>query len=253
MAQTASGESLYESLRPNLNQAYAELDDGQLNSVMARRGLNAEAMEGFFDDLGKFAAKAAPAILPVAGRVLGTVVGGPAGASIGGQLGSLAGGAIASVTGGPKPGAPGGSPAAAQLLQTITRPETLQALASMAMGVIGKPNVAVGGTSVPVSAFSNLLGTLAGRAEAEYSAALAQSEGTVPAYLQDYSGQAKGDPAIASNRAEALYELLGESEAVGESSEAESAEYGEALNEWEMEADAAEAIELAEGYESEEA
>jgi hypothetical protein len=262
MARMTFGDSEFESLRENLNEAYAGFSDSELEMTMARQGVNAVAMEGFFDDLGKFAAKAAPVVLPIAGQVVGSIYGGPAGGAIGKQLGTLAGGAISNVAGGTKPAAAVGSPAgpgstatpaAGQLLNTITRPETLQALASMAMGAIGKSNVNVGGTPVPVSAFSNLLSTLAERAEAEYNAALAQDQGSVPKYLQDPSGKVKGDPAVAADRAEALYELLGSSEAAGESSEAgESAEFGEALSEWEMEADAAEALEMAEGYESEE-
>ncbi len=264
MARMTVGESEFDSLRENLSETYAGFSDSELEATMARRGMSAEAMEGFFDDLGKFAAKAAPVVLPVAGQVVGSIYGGPAGGAIGKQLGSLAGGAISNVAGGAKPAAPAGvaapppasggpAPAAGQLLHTITRPETLQALASMAMGVMGKSNVNVGGTPVPVSAFSNLLSTLAERAEKEYNAALAQDQGSVPKYLQDPSGKIKGDPAVAADRAEALYELLGEAEAAGESSEAsESAEYGEAMSEWEMEADAVEMLEMAEGYESEE-
>jgi hypothetical protein len=264
MARMTGGESEFENLRENLSEAYSGISDSELELTMARRGVNAEAMEGFFDDLGKFAAKAAPVVLPIAGQVVGSIYGGPAGGAIGKQLGSFAGGAISNVAGGAKPAAPAGapssaagssapSPAAGQLLNTITRPETLQALASMAMGVMGKSNVNVGGTSVPVSAFSNLLSTLAERAEAEYNAALAQDQGSVPKYLKDPSGKVKGDPAVAADRAEALYELLGSTEAVGESVEAgESAESSEALSEWESEADAAEALEMAEGYESEE-
>jgi hypothetical protein len=177
----------------------------------------------------------------------------------------MAGGAISKATGGqgpsaaPHPGAPGvassSPPAASQLLQTVLRPETLQALVSMAMGPTGKPNVSVGGTPVPVAAFSNLIGTLAGRAEAESRAAEAMARESVPAYLQDYAGEAKGDPAVAESRAEALFELLEASES-GEAAEAgESAEYGEASGEWaewEAEADARELLELAgETFESE--
>jgi hypothetical protein len=237
-------------------------------------------MEGFFDDLGKFAAKAAPTVLPLAGQVVGGIYGGPAGAAIGGSLGSLAGGTISNLAGGGKPAsagypaaptpstlssagpvaappsALGGSPAAGQLLQTITRPETLQALASMMMGAMGKQNVSVGGTQVPVTAFTNLIGSLAGRTEAEFSARSALQEGNVPHYLQDYAGEAKGDPANPEHRAEALYELLEASEVAGESSE--SGEWAESFESYgeseavESEAEAAEFLELAlESLESE--
>ena len=144
-----------------------------------------------------------------------------------------------------EPGA--GSPAAGQLLQTITRPETLQALASMAMGATGRTDIPIGGSSVPVSAFSNLIGVLAGQAEAEYAESLARAESALPEYMVRANGEARGDPAVEEHRANALYEFLSEQEAYGESeSESEWAEWesesGEAA---EAEADAAELLELA--------
>ena len=145
------------------------------------------------------------------------------------------------------PGAPmepgAGSSAANQLLQTITRPETLQALAAMAMGSSGITDIPVGGTSVPVSAFSNLIGVLAGQAEAEYAESIARAESAVPRYMQRSSGEARGDPAVEEDRARALYEFLGEQEAYGESGEGEWAE-SESENA-QAEADAAELIDLA--------
>ena len=219
----------YDNLRDNLNESLSSLSDAQLENRLAMAGMDAEAMEGFFDDLGKFAAKAAPAILPIAGTVIGTAVGGPIGAQLGGKLGSLAGSAIGAATG--QPAAPGGlgggGSAASQLLSTITKPETLQAVASMAMGAMGKSNVSVGGTSVPVSAFANLLGTLVGKAQAEYAESLSSAEGDgTPAYMQDYAGQPVSDPAVPLNRAAALYQLLQNAprDNEAEDSEAEAAE-----------------------------
>ena len=87
-------ESQFDSLREIVSPELARLPDRQLAEALAARNIDAEAMEGFFDDFGKFAARAAPAILPIAGQVVGGIYGGPAGAAIGGQLGSLAGGAI---------------------------------------------------------------------------------------------------------------------------------------------------------------
>jgi hypothetical protein len=141
------------------------------------------------------------------------------------------------------------------LLQTILKPETLQALASMALGGLGKPNVSVGGTSVPVGAFGNLLNVLAGRMESEYEAAVASSRSGVPEYMRDYAGEAKGDPAVAEHRAESLYELLEASESEQESESAEAAEYQRYQSEMEALQAEYDAIELmeAEGYESEEA
>jgi hypothetical protein len=286
-------QSRFNSLRENVSPELAHLPDRQLSEALAARNIDAEAMEGFFDDLGKFAARAAPTILPIAGQVIGGIYGGPAGAAIGGQLGNLAGGAISQATGQRPGGAPtprpapatrpmvtpaapvgsvpiptpspspvgssapmepgAGSPAASQLLQTITRPETLQALASMALGSSGRTDIPVGGTSVPVSAFSNLISVLAGQAEAEYAESQARAESAVPAYMRGASGEARGDPAVEEHRAQALYEFLTEQEAYGErygeSGDSESAEWeSESESESadaEAEADAAELLELA--------
>src|SRR5262245_25153665 len=104
----------YESLRENINERYSGLSDAQLERLMERYGVDAEAAEGFFSDLGKFASspgstllKAAPSILPTVGTVVGTAFGGPIGASLGGSLGSLAGQAVCAATG-QKPTAGGG-------------------------------------------------------------------------------------------------------------------------------------------------
>jgi len=121
----------------------------------------------------------------------------------------------------------------------------------MVMGSAGKPDVAVGGTPVPVGAFGNMIGALAARAESEYEAATIR--GSVPEYLKNYAGEARVDPAVAESRAEALFELLEASAPTRESAESgEFAEFGEGVGEVaEWEADAAELLELAEGSESE--
>jgi hypothetical protein len=263
----------YPNVRESLNPSFANVSDSRIESVLQSRDIDAEAMEGFFDDLGKFAsgaakvaAQVAPSVLPIAGTVLGTVVGGPAGAALGGTLGSLAGKAIGAATGQAGPGpalstAPqipvvggAGSPAAGQLLQTLFKPQTVQALTSMALGSLGRPNVQVGDTPVPLTAFTNLLSTLAGRAESEYNASMASAQTNVPGYMRDYAGLPKGDPAVAQHRAEALYELLESSESEQEGAEAAEAAEAEAYeSESEMESLQAEydAIEMAELYEFE--
>jgi hypothetical protein len=108
---------------------------------------------------------------------------------------------------------PGGSPAAGQLLQTMFRPETLQALISMLIGQAGRQNIPVGNTQVPVGAFTNLLSVLANQAAAEYNAGSANTyaEQRYPRYLENYAGEAYGDPAVPEHRAEALLELFRES------------------------------------------
>jgi hypothetical protein len=244
--------SKYDNLRESVHPALAELSDSQLEYVLRGAGVDADSMEGFLGDIGKFALSAAPSILPAAGGIVGGMFGGPVGASLGSSLGSLAGKAVGSL-GGPAgaPAAAGGSPAAGQLLQTITKPETMQAIASMAMGALGKSDVSVRGTSVPVGAFANLLGTLIGKAQAEYAEALAAAEGDgTPAYMKDFAGQPVADPSVPLNRAIALYQLL---QTTGKADEQESLD---------ADADAAEAdalqaeydeMELTEVYESEEA
>src|SRR5712692_10785055 len=106
----------YENLREHLHPRYSEWSDQRIEALLEKNNMDAEAMEGFFDDLGKFASsagksilQAAPSILPVAGQVIGTVYGGPAGAAIGQTLGSLAGQALGSATGQkPSPSPAGG-------------------------------------------------------------------------------------------------------------------------------------------------
>jgi len=125
----------------------------------------------------------------------------------------------------PEPiGAGVGSPAASQLLQTITRPEVIQALTSMALGSAGNTDVPVNDTSVPVNAFTNLIGVLANQAEAEYSESMARVASGMPEYMVGESGEALGDPAVEEDRARALYGLLSHEQAEGQF---EFAEYGE--------------------------
>jgi uncharacterized protein (DUF697 family) len=280
-------DTQYANLRQYLDPNIAALPDPHLKTVLRSANIDADMAEGFFDDFGKavssvgravaqaapaigrVAAQVAPSVLPIAGTVLGTAFGGPLGASLGGTLGSMAGKAIGGATGqGGSPGGAGGgglggalsgiagaltgSPAAGQLLQTLFRPQTIQALSSMAMGAVGRSSIPVGGTQVPLTAFTNLLSTLAGRAEAEYNASVASTQSSVPAYMRDYAGQPKGDPAIDRHRAEALYELLEASEAATESAEAvEYAEYESADSEMEAIQAEYDAIEMAELYEYE--
>jgi hypothetical protein len=207
----------------------------QIEALLERYNIDAEAMEGFFDGFKRFASSAgqsllsaAPSIVSVAAPLIGTAIGGPIGGMAGAALGRLASGAISSATA-PRPT----SPAAGQLLRTITRPETMQALSSMLMGGLGRPNVQVGSTSVPVSAFTNLLSVLATQAEAEYNAATSAAREAVPEYMRNYAGEAVGDPAVVQNRAEALYELLERTPFEQEGAEAagEAAEYYESETE----------------------
>jgi hypothetical protein len=109
---------------------------------------------------------------------------------------------------------PGGSPAAGQLLQTLFRPETLQALIAMLLGQAGRPSVPVGNTQVPNGGFANLLSVLANQAAAETAANVSHgySSATIPRYMENYAGETYGDPAIPEHRAAALLQLLQESD-----------------------------------------
>jgi hypothetical protein len=234
----------YPGLREVLAPQYRRLPAEDIEALFETYNLSAEDMEGFLDtlkDIGNAVVRAAPAVLPVAGTVVGTAFGGPAGAALGGALGSLAGGAIGQATGpqrpatsparsGPQPSraipgqgrlqpgpripqAPSGaSPAAGQLMQTMFRPEMLQSLISMLLGQLGRPNVSVGGTPVPVGGFTNLLATLANQAQAEYAEANPYLSEGLPEYLRDYAGEAVGDPAVAEHRASVLLEMLQEND-----------------------------------------
>jgi hypothetical protein len=280
-----TGTTDYPNLRGYLHPSYANASDKRIEVLLARNNMDAEAMEGFFDGLAKFASGAgkallqvAPSILPIAGTIAGGAFGGPMGAQIGSSLGSLAGQALGSATGQAPPSqmpaaqmpqGPGaavgqampglgalsglmGSPAAGQLLQTVLKPETLQALASMAMGTMGKSEVPVAGTAVPAGAFATLLRGLATQAEAEYNAT---TRSATLAFMQDFAGEARADQTVAANRAAVLYEMLQASDSEQEAVEAAEASESEAESEAEALEAEYEAMELAEaydeGYESE--
>ena len=221
----------YEGVREALNPAYDDLSAQEVEWLLESVGLSAEDMEFNFKkalrSAGSFVKAAAPTLLPVAGTVVGTAFGGPAGGAIGSTLGQLAGGAIggagrpstgtsgqpSTMTAGvprPQQNAAGGSPAAAQILQLLNRPELLQSLLSMAMGQAGNRQTNVGSTSVPPAAFANLLGQLANQAAAEYNSALIWDSEDVPAYLLDGSGHLLVDPSLPEQRAARLLDLLDE-------------------------------------------
>ncbi len=256
----------YPNLRRNLNSNLANRSDEAIEAAFEKMGMDTEAAEGFFSDLGNFAKKLAPTVLPIAGAALGTVVGGPVGTALGSSLGRVAGqaiagnappggvgGAIGAVASGALGGliGGGGSPAAGQLLQTLTKPETLQAVASMAMGPgAGRQDISVGDNSVPTGTFARLLSLLAGKMEAEYNASVSALREGVPEYMQDFAGQPKGDPMVADHRAAVLYELL-EASATDEADEAaEGVEAESEMAVLQAEYDEAELMEL---YEAEEA
>ncbi len=150
----------------------------------------------------------------LAGRLFPALTGGGGGAGpIAGVAGQLA----------PALAAGGGSPAAAQLLRLLTRPEVGQALLSMTLGGAGRRQVAVGNTPVPVGAITNLLGVLANLASAEHHRATAGEAVGTPVYLLDDAGEFLGDPADPVQRAETLLARFAQADAL----EAAEAAYDE--------------------------
>ncbi|MFN2397742.1 MAG: hypothetical protein ABR543_03705 [Gemmatimonadaceae bacterium] len=190
--------------------------------------------------------------LPTVGTLVGTAYGGPAGAAIGGGLGGAAGKAVSgggrsaqprvqsarptaalavtpptqapAPTGAEPLGEPiahaasdpaaAGSQAAAQLLSLVQNPALLSSLLALVMGAHGRPSVPVGekGTEVPVGAMMNLVGTLANRAAEDAEELLSSRRDATPAYLLDDEGCVLCDPAVPSQRADALLRVLAQAE-----------------------------------------
>jgi hypothetical protein len=238
------GWSFRVSLDEILADEYSDLPPRQLEQVLEETlgDVSPEDLENFWGSLknvGGAVSKALPGI--ASGALTGATTGaalGPwgalGGALIGGTLGGMAQPSgqqppqQPSAPQRPMPSPPSHAqqppqtvspalpavspvPAAAQLLQTMFQPEVLQALMAMLMGQAGRRNIPVSGTQVPVGAFTNLLGVLASKAAAEYTAVV--PNGGSPEYLYDYAGQPKGDPAVDEHRAQALWELLREADA----------------------------------------
>jgi hypothetical protein len=143
-----------------------------------------------------------------------TVVGGllQPSPSIGGPMPA---GTPAVSTATPFPGTPGpaqsSQQAAALLLQVLTRPETLRALFLTLLGGAGTPTVPVGNTPVPVSAFTNLLGSVASQASEAYHSERGMSGYTESAHYGGGPFSPRVDLASSDARAGALMNLLRES------------------------------------------
>ncbi len=196
--------------------------------------------------LDQLAGKLAPVAGAAAGTAIGGPVGTMIGKSIGDKVGQMAGGSRpagapaavppgmapvvpaatippAAPTTGTDPGAAppptgttapptgGESQAAARLLYLVQNPAFLSSLVSLALGSAGQPTVPAGpdGTPVRVGAFMNLATTLAGKA-AEDADALAGDAGSdgAEAYIAGADGCPSCDPAIATERADALLAFL---------------------------------------------
>ena len=227
----------YPKIRELISEDLLYCSDSELEDHLAELGIEAEDLERFsslLSSVGKRVIKAAPSVLPAAGAAVGTLIAPGLGTALGGAAGQLAGRALGSGSGPHRPARPSasrarnssaaprrsaamrprsahlgatGSPAAAQLLQTITNPQTMQALLSMALGRSGRQRKYVAGAAIPVGAFSNLVETLANQASAEYHEVTAASA-EIPEYMETELGGLMGDPALNEDRAAALYALL---------------------------------------------
>lgn len=231
----------FPEIRKRLAPQYRHLPIEYIEQIIEQNfgeGVSPDDVESFFGDIGNavksvgsVVKSALPAVLPVAGTVVGTALGGPVGAALGGTLGSTLGGAIApSAKPGAAPAKPvagpisgivgavgsalggkpatGGNPAAAQLLKTLFNPKVLQGLQSMALGQAGKQTIPVAGTQVPISSFTNLLGSLLTQATEEQHRIQASSGESVGSYFINAEGYPTVDFNSPEQRAGVLLNLL---------------------------------------------
>jgi hypothetical protein len=163
----------------------------------------------------------AASALPIAGTAVGTIYGGPLGASVGSKLGGAAAQAIGPSGGRARPAAPAapaatttpaqqGSASAAQLLSVVQNPTLLSSLLALAMGQNGRTSVPLAGgdREVPVGAMVNLVRELAERTAEDAEEILAAEGDAMADYLYDESGCLACDPAVSSQRADALLRVL---------------------------------------------
>jgi len=113
-------DDFYPNIREYLAPEYASLAAEQVEDLLEKEGIRAEAMEGFFDDVGKTFSSAAKAVAPVVSKALPGVISGAAAGCALGPWGCLGGALIGGVgsalsSGGGKPAGGGGgsSPASA--------------------------------------------------------------------------------------------------------------------------------------------
>lgn len=137
-----------------------------------------------------------------AGNLLSMVNGGGAAGALG-SLASVGAGALKGVRRPGIPALPGGG-ATNALMGMLSRPETLQALMSGALGSFGKQAVSVGSQQVPVHAMLSALGTLA-REAADEAAELDETAGeAVPAYVEWAEAEFAIDADSAEGRKDAV-------------------------------------------------
>lgn len=186
------------------------------------------SVAGQFSPAGRIGASLGGAVSSLAGGG-GRNIGGAAMNALGGLLGGRAApaagalGALGSLAGqAGRGGAPlaalsslfGGGSAAGQLMSLLQRPETQRALGALQLGPLGRSAIPTGHgrTPIPATAITNLIGQLANQAAAEAASYSGGGESTLH-YMTDQFGEYVGDPAVESERAERVWELLNEAQA----------------------------------------
>lgn len=179
-------------------------------------------LAGQFSPAGRVGAAIGPAISGLAGGggrgaagaalgALGGLLGGGKGGAAAQALGSLLGGSTGGVSGalGALTSLFGGSGPTGQLLSLLQRPETMQALAALNLGPLGRRTVPVGSarTPVPATAIAGAIGELVEQAVDEAGGLSDGAEGELR-YMTDEAGEFIGDPALDRDRAERVWDLL---------------------------------------------
>lgn len=220
----------YPEIRRVLAPEFTELDAEEIEYLIEQNlRVNTEDLEDFLGSLGNAWRTVSRAVAPVAKVIApalptvlgaaGTLVGGPIGTMAGTAAGKALQGALSgsqgqrtiqpgsTTTQGPSSHPP--QPAAAQLLQMLSRPEIMQGLSSMLLGGLGSGQVQVGHTQVPTGAIANLLGVLSNRALAEFNAVMPSRGQEFPNYLINRNGEfVVNDPANPEDQADALLALF---------------------------------------------
>lgn len=137
-----------------------------------------------------------------AGNILSMVRGGGAGGALG-SLASVGAGALKGIRRPGVPALPGGGGANA-LMGMLSRPETLQALMSGALGAYGRQAVAVGSQQIPVHAMLSALGTLAREAADEAAELDETAAEAAPAFVEWAEAEFGVDADAAEGRKDAV-------------------------------------------------
>lgn len=246
MKQWDITETAYPATRIALENCGSGIDDYELEEILLESfpGAYPEDVENFMKGLRQFGRQVSPGVqkaLPgmIQGAVQGGMVAGPwgaiAGAGIGGASSLLSKGGTATKP--PKPSMAGiatpspstipvtaqptskimsspqqTSPTASslpaqQLLALLSRPETLQALSSLAMSSGGRTSVRVGNNAVPVASFANAISEFAAAVAENYPANVAD---TFADYLVDDAGNPRCDVINPGERAALLMSDIAE-------------------------------------------